>query len=69
MNEYQIPFIVHQVGDTIVNLTQCDNCDKVVHPQEALWGENNQPYCSTICAKAKDQTEYYDTHFLTSKED
>ncbi len=52
-----------------INLTQCDTCQKAIHPQQAIWGMNDQPYCNMSCAFLMGQTVANDTYYLVSPED
>jgi hypothetical protein len=47
-------------------ITECDTCAFKLHPVDALWGFNDQPYCSKSCAQFKGQLFANDQHYLIS---
>jgi hypothetical protein len=45
-----VPMVQRISHGEVTNFTECDHCGLQGDPRDMFWGENDQPYCSVLCA-------------------
>jgi hypothetical protein len=53
-----VPMVQRIQSGVVTNMTECEHCELQGDPRDMFWGENQQPYCSIMCADMDGQEAY-----------